>query len=210
MDRKTVRRFRNDLFTWADENLREYPWRDTDATFYEVFVAEFFLTQTPADNVGRLFPEFVERYPSLAAIKEADEETLAAAIEPIGFYNMRAASLKQIAEEYDSLPRDPDKLMELPRVGPYVANATVCFACGEPLPVLDRNVERIYGRVFGEWWPDTLSAQEALARNLVPEDGARTYNLALLDFGAAVCTADPQCEICFAPDYCTYYADIRL
>ncbi|GAD52053.1 A/G-specific adenine glycosylase [Halarchaeum acidiphilum MH1-52-1] len=122
---------------------------------------------------------------------------------------MRAASLKQIAAEYDSLPRDPDELMELPGVGPYVANATVCFACGEALPVLDRNVKRIYGRVFGARWPDTPSDQEAFAHDLLPEDEARTYNLALLDFGAAVCTGDPRCEICFAPEYCTYYAAAR-
>jgi A/G-specific adenine glycosylase len=33
-----------------------------------VFVAEFFLTQTPADNVATVYPGFIERFPTLDAI----------------------------------------------------------------------------------------------------------------------------------------------
>jgi A/G-specific adenine glycosylase len=46
------------------------------------------------------------------------------------------------------------------------------------------------------------------AAKMLPDDGtvARSYNLALVDFGALVCEKrQPQCEICFAADYCDYY-----
>lgn len=49
-----IEQFREGLLEWADENLREFPWRDPNASLYEVFVAEFFLTQTPAENVARV------------------------------------------------------------------------------------------------------------------------------------------------------------
>lgn len=54
---------------------------------------------------------------------------------------MRADALKRIAAEHDRLPETTAALTDLPRVGDYVANATLCFARDEPLPILDRNVE---------------------------------------------------------------------
>src|SRR6056297_1648545 len=144
MSSEVERRFREDLLEWGEENLREYPWREPDRTLYEVFVAEFFLTQTPADNVAAVYPRFLKRFPTLDAIAEASEDELVEAIEPLGFQNMRAVALKQISSTHEQLPTEPEPLLELPRVGRYVANATLCFARGDQLPVLDRNVERVY------------------------------------------------------------------
>lgn len=207
MSSEIRRRFRTDLFEWGAENYREFPWREPDRTLYEVFVAEFFLTQTPAENVETVYPEFVDRYPSLGAIDDASADELRDLIRPLGFYNMRTEALKQIAADNDTLPEEPSELETLPRVGQYVANATVCFARERPLPIVDRNIERIYSRVFGELWPETPEGQTEFAADLVPESAPRVYNLALLDFGAAVCRPEPQCESCFATAYCDYYRE---
>ena len=204
MSSAAERRFRTNLLEWGQENRREYPWRESNRTLYEVFVAEFFLTQTPADNVAAVYPTFLERFPTLDAIAKASEDELVEAIEPLGFQNMRAGALKQIASTNGHLPTKPESLIELPRVGRYVANATFCFARGDRLPVLDRNVERVYSRVFRDRWPETESDQLTFTRRLVPDE-ARAYNLALLDFGALVCQTEPLCEQCFANEYCVYF-----
>lgn len=162
-------RFRADLLDWGEENRREYPWWDPNRTLYEVFVAEFFLTQTPADNVAAVYPKFLERFPTLDAVSKAREDELVEAIEPLGFQNMRAEALKQIASTHDHLPTEPEPLMELPRVGRYVANATLCFARCDRLPVLDRNVERVYSRVFRDAWPETEADQLTFTQRLVPD-----------------------------------------
>lgn len=207
MNEDTADRFRRDLLAWADGNLREFPWRRPEASLYEVFVAEFFLTQTPASNVATVYPAFLEAFPSLHAIRAADVESVTAAIEPLGFQNMRAEALKAIAAGHEDLPTDPESLEALPRVGPYVANATLCFAHGIPLPILDRNVERVYSRLFGDEWPSSRRARETAAEAILPDADARRYNLALLDFGADVCGPTPRCEACFATDYCEYYRE---
>ncbi|AGB17586.1 A/G-specific DNA glycosylase [Halovivax ruber XH-70] len=208
MTSETERRFRNDLLEWGRKNRREYSWREPDRTLYEVFVAEFFLTQTPADNVETVYSEFLGQFPSLDEIVEASEDELAEAIEPLGFQNMRASALKQIASSHDHLPTEPELLMELPRVGRYVANATLCFARGDRLPVLDRNVERVYSRVFRDTWPESEAEQFAFTERLVPDE-ARAYNLALLDFGALICQTEPLCEQCFANEYCIYFRELE-
>ena len=56
------RRFRTSLLEWGKENRREYPWRESNRTLYEVFAAEFFLTQTPADNVAAVYPSFHKHF----------------------------------------------------------------------------------------------------------------------------------------------------
>lgn len=202
-------RFQADLLRWGQDHTRSFPWREQGRSLYEVFVAEFFLTQTPADNVAAVYPRFLDRFPSLDAVREATEAELVKIIRPLGFYNMRASALKQIADNHETLPDTASELCELPRVGEYVANATICFTHDTPLPVLDRNVDRVYGRVFGEEWPETRTERLEFAAELVPNT-ARDYNFALLDFGAVVCRPDPNCSACFATDYCTYYRRNRV
>lgn len=207
MDTGRAHRFRRELLGWAEDNLRSFPWRDPDASLYEVFVAEFFLTQTPADNVADVYPAFLDRFGSLEAIRGVDEATLASAIEPLGFQNMRASALKTIAAEHDSLPRSSEALQALPRVGDYVANASLCFALDRRLPIVDRNVVRVYDRVFGEQFPKAESSRREFAAAMLPVSraDARTFNLALLDFGAAICQKqDPACATCFANEFCAY------
>ena len=92
-------------------------------------------------------------------------------------------------------------------MGRYVANATLCFAQGDRLPILDKNVERVYSRVFRARWPEADSDQLTFTRRLVPDE-ARAYNLALLDFGALVCQTEPLCEQCFANEYCVYFQEL--
>lgn len=132
-------------------------------------------------------------------------------IEPLGFQRMRAEALSKISSQVDSIPTTRDELLELPRIGSSVANATLCFTLERRLPSVDRNVVRVYERVFGDAFPDTERDQRRFATAMLPEGGprARMYNLALLDFGALVCTKwKPHCTEFFAKDYCIYYADV--
>lgn len=207
MDEHRGELFRQEIHVWGGDNLRQFPWREEDANFYEVFIAEFFLTQTPAENVARVYPEFLVRYPSLEAIRHSNVGSLAESIEPLWFHNMRSEALHSISLNYDKIPTDPDELRTLPRVGDYVANATACFALESPTTVLDRNVKRIYSRVFADEWLEQRTEQEKFASRLLPESEARMYNLALIDSGAKVCTPSPHCSECFENDYCTYYQE---
>ena len=211
MSGPTRERFRQEVLQWAEDNLREFPWREPDRTLYEVFVAEFFLTQTPAENVKTIYPGFLSKYPTIERLEEAGRDELEEAIEPLGFQRMRAEALTKIADRVDTLPSDGEELLDLPRVGPYVANATLSFALERPRPIVDRNVVRIYDRVFRGEFPEKGSERREFATELLPDDGgtARTYNLALLDFGALVCTKrSPRCADCFANEYCSYYRSV--
>lgn len=205
-------KFRSDLLQWSQDNLREYPWREPNRSFYEVFIAEFFLTQTPAENVAKLYHDFLSRYPALSDIRAAEVGELAEVIEPIGFHNQRARWLQEIAQSHDRLPRSREELLNLSGVGPYVADATICITEAQGVAVLERNIDRVYDRLFGSEYPESQEEKIQFASMMLPEDGAeaRRYNLALIDFGALICEAkSPRCEVCFAAEYCDY-ANSRL
>ncbi len=207
---ESAQRFRDDLLAWSEGNLRSFPWREDDATPYEVLIAEIMLKQTRSPTVHEIYVEFIEEYPTLEDLAEADRDELIDIIQPLGLYNYRADAFMEIADRASDggLPEDEAELSDLPQVGPYVLNATLFFGFGEERPIMDTNVERIYGRVFGDDGVDAFDEDElwAFSEELLPEGEARRYNLALLDFGYSICThSSPSCEECFASEYCDYY-----
>lgn len=207
--RREKRAFHDELLAWSEENLRSFPWRETMSP-YEVLVAEVLLGATMATKVESLYAEFLDRYPDFESLAEADVDELANLLEPLGLQNRRAKAFGKIGQRYrdEPLPQDLDQLLELPYVGPYAANATLCFAFGERRPILDTNVAQIYERAFDVELDVESPESWAFAEAMLPETEVRRYNLALLDFGAKVCVSGtPKCEVCFFTHLCRYYSD---
>lgn len=203
-----ISQFRSDLLRWAETNLRTFPWR-SETTPYSTFVAEVLLQKTLAEKVPPVYEEFLSRYPDLKALESADEGELGRLLEPLGFQNQRATALIDAATELGGEILDSEEaLLELRYVGPYTANATLCFAFGRRRPVVDGNVVRIYNRVFGLDYKATDDDAWTFAERVLPDEDPQTFNLALLDFGAAVCrSSNPRCESCSMSEICLYYED---
>lgn len=206
--------FVEELTEWGKSNCREFPWREEARSPYEVFIAEMLLRRTTAEAVEPVYREFLERYPDLSALSSADKDELAELLQPLGLHNKRAKALRDITSQlvFSGIPETEEKLLDLPHVGPYVANATLCFGYGKRRPIVDANVARIYSRVFGfDVMDEQLHEDNYLwdfAESLLPAEDYQSYNLALLDFGAKLCTAQsPNCTSCFANDYCVYFSE---
>jgi len=204
---RTVEHFRSDLLDWAEDNLRSFSWRDaTDP--YEILVAEILLQKTAAEKVEPIYTELLATYPSLKDLAEADQDRLKNIIYSLGFQNQRSNALIKIGQElrYSGVPQDFQDLLELPYVGRYAANATLCFAYDEPRPIVDANVVRVYNRIFDKEFDYRGEDTWSFAAAILPADDARRYNLAILDFAAVVCQPKvPVCDKCFFTDSCHYY-----
>ena len=141
-------------------------------------------------------------------------ETLEALLQPIGLYKVRAVGLKAVAERLIDAPlevlQSDEFLRSLPGVGRYISNSVRCCAFDDAAPALDTNMIRVVQRVFG-WTSQRKRAREDsalwdFADTLVPIENAREFNWAVLDFGAAICTArQPKCSDCPLNDICSYY-----
>jgi A/G-specific adenine glycosylase len=193
------------LRSWFNEHGRSFPWRDGHLADWQLLLTEVLLQQTPAARVAALIGELFERYATLESIAAEDEEKLATAISPLGLQHRRARRLRQLAsallENGGEVPRTRRALLELPGVGPYVANAFLSVAHGESLASLDVNMARVLERLFGPRqlvdirYDPHLQATSQLIVELA--DDPRRLNWAILDLGARYCTSrNPQCAHC--------------
>lgn len=206
-EQDVIEDFQNRLLNWSSANLRSFPWRDTSDP-YEILVAEILLQKTAAEKVEPIYREFLNTYPTLQELADADREELADIIYTLGLQNQRSSALVSIGQELaeTGVPDDENELLELPYVGRYAANATLCFAFGEPRPIVDANVVRVYNRAFGKDFDYRDEAAWEFAAEVLPENDAWEYNLAVLDFAAAICVPGrPKCKKCFFSDRCDYY-----
>jgi len=174
-----------------------------------VLVSEIMLQQTQAARVVAPFERFVTRFPTPAACAAAPASDVVRAWGGLG-YNRRAVFLhraaRRIVEDYaDVVPADLADLRSLPGVGEYTARAVLAFAFEHDVGVVDTNVRRVVSRALAGRVISTAEAQE-LADSLVPPGSAWVHNQAMLDLGAAHCTATPSCAGCPVRRRCAWAA----
>lgn len=203
--------FRHQLGAWAEHHLRNFPWRRTTDP-YAIFVAELLLQKTSASTVAPVYEAFLSQYPTLNALAVAPVEEVARLLQPLGL-SFRAERLCQsvqaILNENDGkIPDTEAQLLALPGVGKYTARAICASAFGQPLAVLDTNVARVLERFYGLRGGRVKSRCKLLweaAERAAPNKEVGKWNLTLLDFGAAVCTAkNPHCSECPLREQCDY------
>jgi A/G-specific adenine glycosylase len=209
------RRFRARLLAWYGRNGRDLPWRRTDDP-YHILVSEIMLQQTQVDRVLPKYAEWLEKFPSLHALADADEHHVRDTWRPLG-YNIRPRRLQAIAREavsrYDGqLPQDEATLLSFKGIGRYTAGAIRSFAFGQRAAILDTNVARVLFRVFvGAGDPKSHAMKKhlwAVSAALVPRRQVFDFNQALMDFGAMVCVArTPRCEGCPMAKGCRSYSE---
>jgi A/G-specific adenine glycosylase len=169
------------------------------------------LQQTQVDRVLPKYYEWLEKFPSLDALAEADEALVDRTWRPLG-YNIRPRRLQAIAREavarFDgALPSDEDTLLSFKGLGRYTVGAIRSFAFRERAAILDTNVARVLFRVFvgrGDRKSHaTVAHLWAVSETVLPRKQVFDFNQALMDFGATLCTArKPRCLICPMQQFC--------
>ena len=204
--------FARRLLDWAEQHLRDYPWRITTNP-YSILVAEFLLQRTDADTVVPIYKAFLTRYPTVSELAIAPIEDIAKLLQPLGLF-FRAERLSETAkiirEKYKGeIPQEETELLKLPGIGKYTARAILSQAFNRPAAVLDTNVARILERFFGIQGGRVKSRCKILwstAETIAPDTEVGHWNLTLLDFGALTCTArKPKCSVCPVSAKCNWF-----
>lgn len=199
-----VAAFRSPLLDWYRANRRPFPWRQTPDP-YRILLSEVILQQTRTDQGLPYYERFVERFPDLGSLATAEIEEVLMIWEGLGYYararNLHAAA-RLVCERHDgALPADYETLITLPGIGPYTAAAVGSIAFGEARPAVDGNVLRVLARVFaigddvrkGATWRRI----ESIASQLLDPRNPGTFNQAVMELGALVCTpVAPACRAC--------------
>ena len=192
------------LLLWATVYGREFPWRRYVGDPYAILIAELLLKRTTASAAAKVYPEFLESFPDVAALGHAGEEELANVLARVGLQHQRAGAIKALAHhlmEYKEgeIPNTQNRLNGVPGLGTYSAAAILSFGFNMRTAIVDANVRRVINRLFGE--SDNVGMAEkdvlGIADRLVPPDEHQRFNFALLDFAALVCRyGKPDCGQC--------------
>ena len=203
-------RLRELLLEHYDTHRRDLPWRESREP-YRVWVSEIMLQQTRVETAIPYYRRWMERFPTVEALADGDEEAVLKAWEGLGYYsrarNLRRSALIVRERLGGVLPRDSRGLKTLPGIGEYSAGAIASIAYGEVVPAVDGNVRRVLSRLFDLVNPTDVSLR-IRARGLVDPDRPGDWNQALMELGATICTArSPRCTVCPLTGHCRAMAE---
>ncbi len=211
--------FTRDLLRWhAEENDRSLPWKgETDP--YKIWVSEILLQQTRAEQALPYYHRFLEAFPNIRDLAGAPKDKIYRIWQGLGYYrrcqNMIRTAKILVEDFHGKFPSTYAALRQLPGIGPYTAAAIASFAFGKSHAVMDGNVIRVLSRHFGiEEYTDLQPGKRILAelaqRLIAPAD-PRSFNQAIMDFGARVCKpAAPDCPTCPLIQNCKAWRDQKV
>ncbi|MDR2214039.1 MAG: A/G-specific adenine glycosylase [Pseudomonadales bacterium] len=206
------------LLDWFDQYGRKHlPWQE-QRTPYRVWVSEIMLQQTQVATVIPYYERFMARFPTVAELARADEDSVLHLWTGLGYYararNLHATA-KRVQQEYGGhFPASVDALSALPGIGLSTAGAIMALGHGEFAVILDGNVKRVLTRLHClEGWPDQPKVQAQLwrlAEALTPRERCADYTQAIMDLGATLCSrGKPACGLCPLKDSCEAYQQGR-
>ena len=202
---------------WFLANRRHLPWRREGFGAWGILVSEIMLQQTPVARVIPRLEQWLERWPTPAALAASPPGDAVRAWERLGYprraLRLHAAAVAITERHGGEVPSDVDALLALPGIGDYTARAVAAFAFGLRHPVVDTNVRRVIARAVlgqGEAGPPSIRRDLASMESLLPDNlaDASLFNAGMMELGALVCTArSPRCATCPLADVCAWRAD---
>lgn len=203
--------FQTDLLEWYDIHKRPLVFRQNKDP-YAIWVSEIMAQQTRIEAMLQYFERFIETYPDIMALSQADDEMLNRLWQGLGYYS-RVRNMKKAAvvcvEQYDGkMPDTKRELEKLPGIGAYTAGAIASIAFDENVSAVDGNVIRVFSRLYNITGDVKKTSVRKEIENLVDASlpGSKyisDYNQALMELGALVCIPkNPRCEICPVKNHC--------
>jgi A/G-specific adenine glycosylase len=197
-------KIQTNLLRWFEKNGRALPWRKT-LDPYAIWVSEIMLQQTQVATVIPYYHKFLKSFPTVGHLAKADLSKVLKIWEGLGYYsrarNLHLASRIVLSHFRGGIPDNLKDLLTLPGIGKYTAGAILSIAYNKEAPILDGNVKRVLSRLFALSNNPVRGKTEdllwQLSESLIPKGFASSFNQALMDLGAMVCTPkDPQCLRC--------------
>ena len=209
MDKESFSGASNALLEWYDSVKRDLPWRRTEDP-YRIWLSEVMLQQTQVASVIPYYEAFLERFPTVIDLAEAEIDEVLARWSGLGYYRRARqlhAAAQEIAASGGRLPTSARELEALPGIGSYTSAAIASIAFGEGVAVLDGNVERVTARLLAlAGNPKHKAVRSRLlevAEKLLDAERPGDSNQAMMELGATVCRPrNPSCLLCPLAEWC--------
>jgi len=181
--------------------------QETSRSPFRLLVACIISLRTKDEVTAEASRRLFEIAPTPNHLAELEEERIAGAIYPAGFYNTKAAQLKEIGriirDDFDDeVPASKVDLLAMRGVGRKTANLVLGLGFGIPAICVDTHVHRISNRL-GMVSTKTPEQTERALMEVLPRDLWVPINDLLVTFGQNRChPTSPRCTSCPLEDLC--------
>lgn len=207
----TKQSFAKRVLAWANHHGRkQLPWQQ-QRTAYRVWISEIMLQQTQVDTVIPYFEKFMQSFPGIGELANAQQDEVLHHWSGLGYY-ARARNLHKAAQiirdEYaGEFPTQLQQVMSLPGIGRSTAGAILSLSLNQAHAILDGNVKRVLARHCAiQGWPGAAKVEKQLweiAQLRLPSSRNADYTQAMMDLGATCCMrTKPMCEQCPVNEDC--------
>ena len=118
-------RFGEILIRWYQENKRDLPWRNTKDP-YKIWISEIILQQTRVVQGYDYYCRFINRFPDVFALAEADEDEVMKYWQGLGYYS-RARNLHEAARSIAGRGVFPNTYEEVRKLGRLYGGGYLLF-----------------------------------------------------------------------------------
>lgn len=183
-----IKEFQEYIWNFYAENRREFDWRYTNNPYY-VLVSEIMLQQTQTARVATKFVEFIDTFPTIQDLAQAQLYDVLVAWQGLG-YNRRGRFLHEAAKEivvkyHGIVPDQVELLKNLPGIGKATAASIAAFAYNKPTVFIETNIRTVFIYCFFKHRVEPVSDQEIMplvAQSVCTVD-PRSWYYALMDYG---------------------------
>lgn len=182
---------------------------------FRVLVATVISQRTRDEITETVSRKLFRKYSIPAKIATMPLSRLRLILKPSGFYKAKAKNIKTLSKilvkDFDGkVPRNINKLVELPGVGRKTANCVLNYGYGLPAIAVDIHVFRIANRLGWVKTKTPRETEESLEK-LIPKQYWVIINNVLVKFGRKICTSrKPKCYICPIESSCEYKSKTKL
>ena len=177
---------------------------------FKILIGTILSARTRDENTTKVVNRLFSRFKNPQELAAADIKELKELIHSIGFYNVKAARIKQVSqiilEKFGGMvPGNIEELLELPGVGRKTANCVLVYAFNKPAIPVDVHVHRISNRLG---LVNTRSPEETEAElgRIVDRKHWLKVNDTFVMYGQNICLPmRPNCAPCGLKRVCKYY-----
>ena len=192
----------NSLLAWYSVNKRTLPFRDIDDV-YKIWLSEVMLQQTQVETVIPYFKNWINKFPTIKTVADAEQESLLKMWEGLGYYsrcrNFHKAANIVVKTHNGKIPNNWEEFRALPGVGDYTASAVLSIAFKKPYPVIDGNVKRVMARIlrFRNLTKRNIYRMKKCLIDIISKENPGDFNQSMMELGARICTPkNPKCGLC--------------
>jgi endonuclease III len=176
---------------------------------FKILIGTILSARTRDENTTKVVRKFFERYTTPEEVACADIDEIKKIIHSIGFYNVKANRIKEVAKVLverhgGRVPSNIDDLLQLPGVGRKTANCVLVYAFDKPAIPVDIHVHRISNRL-GLVKTKTPEQTETELMKIIDRSLWTSVNDTFVMYGQNICVPiKPHCSMCNLKNSCSY------